>query len=1129
MAGQFAIHPDAGIVSVNRFHLYCNAFGGNGTSTSWFYACDASTSTVIKYIFSENLECTGFPDYTKYYRDPNYFNCIRSPSDECLLKTLWFLNAGNPDNDECFPHTPPILQAVLYGVNGACEYINDQYAIISCSDCLVQNVSGGGTGFTLEYYDDSSCEGEPTGITFPLTDEHCAFGFPYEVDACTGEADPIARPDIDLLECDVCLMREYDPETCECNAACLDCLITECWDDEPRCRTNDPSTSRPTQLIQSVNASFPGDGAPISAYTFLDDPYGRFEASITILVSDPQRVLTVNAWCTECFIWQYRLSDSDLDCAWIDMEHQSNHDISVYNKRVTSMQGITTYQSDLTIQSIRRVRAGRCVDERVTTPIFKPGNMYEIRLQFADDTGSVSLQSNALSIETNRLPSGGDCIIENIENLDPLQQYNLFCFGWENDDVLLFQHNGAVNLEYNALLKDAVMNKGFVDDARNVQSVAPVGNVPITVLIKEKNAYNGITCHTIYAQFKTIVQTIDDRLSQDPSQNASNIVDDILDNVTSITDTISFSNHPDVAVSIMTVIEDIYEENLMTQSEAAQMVEDIVANLVEGSNVLDSSINIPSVVLDGDELITELSTIATITANEEIVDVGTTTLLIDDYFPQYFEAIDLFVDLSIVPTDAPTTDTDYFDTTDYEPTTQHPQQYTIHAQLYSIAIQVVDTVNNLESTLPTPLEAALEQVADQVNNLAQHLVDFATLSASKALSKANVGETFNYETIHNNKIIFATKFDANMIDFNDTTIEHKDITLPKCGDEQQNFEIPLSFMKQQDGLFDCAFMASSNNHFVSKHTRTQASDTISVNIYNVSSEPNEYQSTSCFPYLITMQLTDFDYVSDGNMSLGETYPFPSCDFWNITDSLWDTTGCFVYNLTNETVTCGCTHLTTFSVSEDKIVLEPTVRILTEPDWEEFSLYNLYRYPTVWLTCLLFLIVFAILCRINPRSAKIKTRSIISFEDIIYKSVQEEKLYKDIAGKEIRYITDYMPNQHLLGHGLRIVAPTKAAKKSLCQLQLRLFRTYLRNDHTLLSVFQRTSGTNFAVKQRLGCFFMYLCNIMVITGVFYGLEQSNPIQDVFASLIISLFSTLPVFMVRWIFTNSKPFEVKSTKH
>eukprot|EP01083_Nonionella_stella_P128448 389248_1 len=317
-------------------------------------------------------------------------------------------------------------------------------------------------------------------------------------------------------------------------------------------------------------------------------------------------------------------------------------------------------------------------------------------------------------------------------------------------------------------------------------------------------------------------------------------------------------------------------------------------------------------------------------------------------------------------------------------------------------------------------------------------------------------------------------------------------------------------------------MASSRNYFVSKQlNRTQQSNTVSVNIYNdivmnrhrqlSESEPNEYESTSCFPYLITMQLIDFTY--NDTMTLDTSYAFPSCDFWNVSDSLWDTSGCFVYDISDATIICACTHLTTFSISKDNLV--PEANFFTQIDWRQFTLYNLYHYPTVWLTCLLVFVVFIFICGVSPLICdKIKTKSIMAFEDIIYKSVKEDKLYKDIAGKEVKYLTDYMPNQHLLGRGLQTVAPTKEAKRSICRLQWKLYGTYLRNDHTLLSVVQRTAGTNISLKQRLGCFFMYLCTIMVVTGTFYGLEQSTPSQDVVASFIISLCSTMPVKLVRY---------------
>eukprot|EP01083_Nonionella_stella_P173732 600142_1 len=264
-----------------------------------------------------------------------------------------------------------------------------------------------------------------------------------------------------------------------------------------------------------------------------------------------------------------------------------------------------------------------------------------------------------------------------------------------------------------------------------------------------------------------------------------------------------------------------------------------------------------------------------------------------------------------------------------------------------------------------------------------------------------------------------------------------------------------------------------------------------------------------------------------DMELGEAFEFPSCDFWNTGSTVWDTSGCFVYSVTNSSVTCGCTHLTTFSLSEDDII--PQANILDKLDVKRFSAQNLVAYPTVWLTCFSIFVVFVIICFINPRSKEVQSRSILAFEDIIYKSYQEEMLYDDIVGYEIKYISDYMPNQDYAGQGIKRITASKGAKKSICTMQMKLFSAYLRNEHTLLSVFQRTAGTNFSLKQRLGCFFLYLVNIMMVTGTFYGIAQSNPVKDVFASMIISLMGTIPVTIVKNFFLKSKPLTVESVKH
>ena len=95
-----------------------------------------------------------------------------------------------------------------------------------------------------------------------------------------------------------------------------------------------------------------------------------------------------------------------------------------------------------------------------------------------------------------------------------------------------------------------------------------------------------------------------------------------------ITNTTSYADNPDVAVSVVTVVEDIYQNNLTTKQEAATIVDDVITNIRDNSGILDIVINVNGsqniswVVLDGSDIETELSTISAITSNEGIIDVG---------------------------------------------------------------------------------------------------------------------------------------------------------------------------------------------------------------------------------------------------------------------------------------------------------------------------------------------------------------------------------------------------------------------------------------------------------------------------------------------------------------------------
>ena len=860
-----------------------------------------------------------------------------------------------------------------------------------------------------------------------------------------------------------------------------------------------PTTANPTPQEIVVNVTFGDDGSPTLSSSNLSDPFGRFEAIITVIVHDETGVLGNQlASCHTCFVWQYEAKGQN---AWSQFEIDSNDDISM-----TITRSENEYVSKLVLQSIRRSNAGHCVDDELKDQHpFEEGTDYRLRLKFESDADVyfVSEISKDAKFSTNELSSGGVCIIQNVDNLLPLDPYNLFCTGWSNEE----------NLKYNALIDDVAMNTaGYVDDARQITGIAPVGNVSITVLVKEQEEYNAITCYEITETFKSIEEVLND---VPDNETSTEVVDSILETINNITATDSLSDKPDYAVSIHSVVEDLYETNLTTQNEAEQIVDDMVINILETSTVVSSS-NVSTTNITGDAIITELAAVSSITSNEDIVDAeSTTTQLVEEYLPDIFEAVDIYIDSSENNKTANTSSSEVQDA------------------LYSIGAQSQGLISNLEATLVDAVNTInssnlTDEDIDSVNSLSESLVDFATLAASTALAQSEIGETFNYEdivyddngTIINSKVVTATKFEA------DPSSSER----PSCGSSSQRIEMPETFMSDQEGTFDCAFVASTRNNFVPKGSRNEgrrqtSNGIVTANVYGEGSrrrrlaETVDYETDECFPYLIVIAVTNTSI--DPNMVLDESSDFPSCDFWNTNASYWDTEGCFVYDITNDSVICGCTHLTTFSASADEIWPEPNT--LTDIDWKNLTISNLIKYPTVWITCLSLFIVIMIICLLNPRSADIHTKSAIAFEDIILKSTQELKLWEDVSGKEIEYYSEFTANQNLLGLGLKKQMQTKEDRKSMAKLFFKLFRLYLRNDHTVLSVFQRTSGTNWSLRQRLGCFFVYICTIMVATGMYYEVDSTNIWSDMIMSFMTSIIATTPGFIIRKMFEYSKPKE------
>ena len=736
-----------------------------------------------------------------------------------------------------------------------------------------------------------------------------------------------------------------------------------------------------------------------SSTDYLSDPFGRFEVWCTALVEDVEGVL--GDISSTNFVWQYQSEGTN---EWNNFEIEDNDDISM-----TITRSGDEYTSKLVVQSIRRLNAGHCVDEEAAaTHPFEEDAIDRLRLKFVSDDPSFPTElSDEFELNTNSLPSGGVCVIQNADEVHPLDKYNLECGGIDGDS----------DLEYNAMIGDVTMStSGFVDDAKELIGIAPVGDVTITVLVKEKDEYNAITCYQINETFQFA-----DELDEGD-------VDDLLLTINNLTAIESFSENPAFAVSIHSVVEYLFEGSLIGQHEAELIVDDMVMNLLGTSPVL-SSLNESASNITGDEIITELATVSAITSNEDIVDLNsTTTHLVDVYLPDLFDAVDLFIDSTSEMTDA----------------------------LYSIGEQSQELISNLDATLVDVIEVndssnITETDIVSVNSLSESLVDFATLAASTALAQSETGETFNFEsteydengTIIASKVVSAIKFIA----------DNSSDSAPLCGSTNQNIILPDSFMTDQEGVFDCAVMASTRNNFVPKGDQNEdrhsiTDNIITVNIYDAesgrrrleSTESLEYETNECFPYLISMKVTNTS-LFNLSMSLDESSAFPSCDFWNTDDDYWDTAGCFVYNITNDSVICGCTHLTTFSLSADDIL--PVSNLQTDIELRDFTISNLIAHPVVIITVISLSVIFCLICYLNPRSGRVHARSVLAMEDIIFESVRQKKLYKDVLGKELQIITDHIPNADELGKGLTV--QLQEDPMSMCALHLKLWKVYLRNE------------------------------------------------------------------------------------
>ena len=340
---------------------------------------------------------------------------------------------------------------------------------------------------------------------------------------------------------------------------------------------------------------------------------------------------------------------------------------------------------------------------------------------------------------------------------------------------------------------------------------------------------------------------------------------------------------------------------------------------------------------------------------------------------------------------------------------------------------------------------------ENTNFNVDNLIELTLAAAHIAIADSFPGQIYEKHIVSTNastntsKSIFSEKFQLS--ETNETN------QMIYCGitdnNESNSILIPTAFINSvHDSSFDCSFIKTGRDNFDIDQPFQSISDIVAINLYpnyNGDLQPIEHVTDQCDPYLIEISvkndtlLTNLnDKLNNDDLNLDQSIPFPACNFWNNSKEKMDgmkRVFCTKVNIQNKSVICGCIHLSTFKVSQKDFV--PKANVIGIWHFRSLTLDNLWIYPTVWITLLsLFFIIFCCcVCSWNEN----ENRSMLAYEDIIFEHVRREKLKTQQVGRQIDYISRYLPHQDRIGQGLNAISHGYKAKRSLCLLHLSLFK------------------------------------------------------------------------------------------
>ena len=247
------------------------------------------------------------------------------------------------------------------------------------------------------------------------------------------------------------------------------------------------------------------------------------------------------------------------------------------------------------------------------------------------------------------------------------------------------------------------------------------------------------------------------------------------------------------------------------------------------------------------------------------------------------------------------------------------------------------------------------------------------------------------------------------------------------------------------------------------------------------------------------------------------YNIPHCqwsqtmNFSNISTDSWGEGGCFIKNYTETSITCSCTHLTFFKTASSD--WKPEITLIGASGYSQNITLEGVFVPLVTIGSLMVLFLFVLVIG-EPRINKKKdTKPLLAIPDVISKSDKMQLMLHSGYAQALMVIND-RSNEY------------RGRCKDKCSKIFKVFKIYMKDYHTIISIFTASDHTNYSVKQRIGCCFMYLVTIMFVNAVFYSQSEQTLTASIILLICNSLLTCVPAYAIVYMFQFSRPKERQS---